>query len=73
MVGSCQELHWFSDGDGHTIYNLGVKTTEDHAGLFGTLDLNGIAKNLIFVNPTVEVTNTNQYAGVLAGDDQLYL
>ena len=56
------------DGDGHTIYNLGVKTTEDHTGLFGTLDLNGIAKNLIFVNPTVEVTNTNQYAGVLAGE-----
>ena len=56
------------DGDGHTIYNLGVKTTEDHAGLFGTLDLNGIAKNLIFVNPTIEVTNSNQYAGVLAGE-----
>lgn len=56
------------DGDGHTIYNLGVKTTEDHAGLFGTLDLNGIAKNLIFVNPIVEVTNTNEYAGVLAGE-----
>lgn len=56
------------DGDGHTIYNLGVKTTEDHTGLFGTLDLNGIAKNLIFVNPTVEVTNSNQYAGVLAGE-----
>lgn len=56
------------DGDGHTIYNLGVKTTEDHTGLFGTLDLNGIAKNLIFVNPTVEVTNTNQFAGVLAGE-----
>ena len=56
------------DGDGHTIYNLGVKTTEDHTGLFGSLDLNGIAKNLIFVNPTVEVTNTNQFAGVLAGE-----
>lgn len=56
------------DGDGHTIYNLGVKTTEDHAGLFGTLDINGIAKNLIFVNPIVEVTNTNEYAGVLAGE-----
>lgn len=56
------------DGDGHTIYNLGVKTTEAHAGLFGTLDINGIAKNLIFVNPIVEVTNTNQYAGVLAGE-----
>ena len=56
------------DGDGHTIYNLGVKTTEDHTGLFGTLDLNGVAKNLIFVNPTVEVTNTNQFAGVLAGE-----
>ena len=36
--------------------------------MFGTLDLNGIAKNLIFVNPTVEVTNTNQFAGVLAGE-----
>ena len=56
------------DGDGHTIYNLGVKTTEDHTGLFGTLDLNGVAKNLIFVNPTVEVTKTNQFAGVLAGE-----
>lgn len=56
------------DGDGHTIYNLGVKTTENHTGLFGTLDLNGIAKNLIFVNPIVEVTNTNQFAGVLAGE-----
>ncbi len=56
------------DGDGHTIYNLGVKTTEDHTGLFGTLDLDGVAKNLIFVNPTVEVTNTNQFAGVLAGE-----
>lgn len=56
------------DGDGHTVYNLGVKTTEGHAGLFGTLDINGVAKNLIFVNPTVELTNTNQYVGVLAGE-----
>lgn len=56
------------DGDGHTIYNLGIKTTEGHAGLFGSLDLNGVAKNLNFVNPTVDVTNTNQYVGVLAGE-----
>ena len=56
------------DGDGHTVYNLGVKTTEGHAGLFGTLNINGVAKNLIFVNPTVELTNTNQYVGVLAGE-----
>ena len=26
------------------------------------------AKNLNFVNPTVDVTNTNQYIGVLAGE-----
>ena len=56
------------DGDGHTVYNLGIKTTEGHAGLFGTLNINGVAKNLIFVNPTVELTNTNQYVGVLAGE-----
>mgnify|MGYP000219500382 CR=1 FL=1 len=56
------------DGDGHTVYNLGIKTTEGHAGLFGSLDINGVAKNLNFVNPTIEVTNTNQYVGVLAGE-----
>ena len=56
------------DGDGHTVYNLGIKTTDGHVGLFGSLDINGVAKNLIFVNPTVDVTNTNQYIGVLAGE-----
>lgn len=56
------------DGDGHTVYNLGIKTTDGHVGLFGSLDIKGVAKNLIFVNPTVDVTNTNQYIGVLAGE-----
>ena len=56
------------DGDGHTVYNLGIKTTDGHVGLFGSLDINGVAKNLNFVNPTVDVTNTNQYIGVLAGE-----
>ena len=56
------------DGDGHTIYNLGINTSNTHAGFFGTLDIAGQAKNIVFVNPTVELTSTNQFAGVLAGE-----
>ncbi len=56
------------DGDGHTIYNLDIQTSDSHAGLFGTLDNLGIAKNLTFVKPTIEVTNGNQYVGVVAGE-----
>ncbi len=56
------------DGDGYTIYNLGIKTTDSHAGLFGTLDNLGIAKNLVFVKPNIQLTSGNQYAGILAGE-----
>ncbi len=56
------------DGDGHTIYNLDIQTSDSHAGLFGTLDNLGIVKDLIFVKPTIELTSGNQYVGVVAGE-----
>ncbi len=56
------------DGDGHTIYNLDIKTDDSHAGLFGTLDNLGIAKNIVFVKPSIQLTSGNQYVGILAGE-----
>ena len=56
------------DGNGYSIYNLGIKTTDSNAGFFGTLDNLGIVKNLTFVKPTIELTSNNQYAGIVAGE-----
>ncbi len=56
------------DGNGRTIYNLGIKTTASCAGFFGTLDNLGIVKNLVFANPSIELTSNNQYAGIVAGE-----
>ncbi len=56
------------DGDGYSIYNLGIQTTASHAGLFGTLDELGVVKNLVIANPTLELTSTNQAAGIIAGE-----
>ena len=56
------------DGGGHVIYNLGINTSNSHAGFFGNLDIAGEARNIVFVTPTIELTSTNQYAGVLAAE-----
>ena len=56
------------DGDGHTIYNLDIQSDDANVGLFGTLDNFGIAKNIVFVKPTIQLSSNNQYAGVVAGE-----
>lgn len=56
------------DGDGHSVDNLSISTTDSHAGLFGTLDQNATVKNVVFTNPTITFTSDNQFAGVVAGE-----
>lgn len=56
------------DGDGHTIYNLNVKTEADgtstlYGGVFGTV-IDGVIRNLTVENATVV---SIKYAGTIAG------
>jgi len=55
------------DGDGHSITNFSLESTETFAGLFG--DVNGAALTQIVISGTVRTRNpgTLAYAGVLAG------
>ena len=56
------------DGDGHTIYNLGIKGTSSHVGIFGTLDTEATAKNFTLVNPDVIGGSSAQFVGTVAGE-----
>ena len=53
------------DGSGKTIRNLYIKAEKQQAGLFGYTFQSNI-KNLTFEN--ANVTNTNNYTGILVGD-----
>ena len=52
------------DGNGKTITNLYINASQNYMGLFGYTD-EGTIKNLTF--EYANVTNTNNYAGVLVG------
>ncbi len=53
------------DGSGKTISNLYIKAEKQQAGLFG-YTFQSTIKNLTFEN--ANVTNTNNYTGILVGD-----
>lgn len=52
------------DGNGHTISNLSVVSTDGYAGLFGKVQ-NGYVHDLIINNASI--TSSGNYAGVLGG------
>lgn len=54
------------DGDSYAISNLSIESTAFNAGLFGSLAPNAKVKNLTLADPTIIMTNNNQYVGVLA-------
>lgn len=55
------------DGANHSIKGLYLNCREDYCGLFGSLEPESVVKNIIFIDPVVEVTPKNYYTGVLAG------
>lgn len=56
------------DGAHHAIVNLSITTNDAHAGLFGMLGEDVEVKDLVFARPTIQVTDDNQFVGVLAGE-----
>ena len=55
------------DGAHHAIVNLSITTNDAHAGLFGMLGEDVEVKDLVFARPTIQMTDDNQFVGVLAG------
>lgn len=56
------------DGDGHSLFNMYVGGTHSRAGLFATMGYGGHAKNLNFINPTIELNTNSAFVGILAGE-----
>ncbi|GEM_PF-154275 len=54
------------DGDNHSIDNLYLNSDESNVGLFADMQENAEVKNLILTHPTIELTDQNSTAGVLA-------
>lgn len=55
------------DGDGHTLSNFTISSDEYRTGLFGELGADSKVKNLVILNPELEVNGNNSYAGIIAG------
>jgi len=56
------------DGDGHALFNMYIAGKTARTGLFATMGYGGHAKNLNFVNPTIELNTNSAFVGVLAGE-----
>ena len=56
------------DGDNHVISNFAIQTDGYRAGLFSNTAENATVKNLTFINPTMELTSNNSYAGFIAAE-----
>ena len=55
------------DGRNYAIKNMYLSTDSDYCGLFGMLDAESSVKNLVFINPVIDLRPKNYYTGVLAG------
>lgn len=56
------------DGRGHAVSNLSITpSTSSWAGLFNRAE-GGVVSNLTFVNPSMDVTSQQSYAGIVAGE-----
>lgn len=56
------------DGDNHTISNFAICNDGYRAGMFSNTAENATIKNLTFMNPTMELTGNNSYAGFIAAE-----
>ena len=70
LAGSWNVIPTFGghlDGRNHAIKNMYISTDSDYCGLFGMLDAESSVKNLVFIDPVIEMRPKNYYTGVLAG------
>lgn len=61
-----EEFSGVLDGDGYHISNLTVGATDGYSGLFGTVEIGAVLRNLTFIDPTVKLggsTNTGLLGG----------
>ena len=56
------------DGNGHTISGLTISTTSGTTGLFSTLNLNRVIRNVGLIAPSVTSTASNVSVGALVGN-----
>lgn len=72
MPGAWNPIDGFAgqlDGDGHTISGLRIAGESAYrTGLFQSLLQGAVVKNLVFVNPTIELNKQNSYVGIVSGD-----
>lgn len=69
-AGSWQPIPTFTgtlDGQNHAIKNLYLNCNDDYCGLFGSIEPEAVIKDLIFIDPKIELTHHNYYSGILAG------
>ncbi|NPD93083.1 GLUG motif-containing protein [Xylanibacter muris] len=55
------------NGDGHSINGLNIESDLYQSGLFSYANVGSEIKNMTIVNPTINITNANNYVGVIAG------
>lgn len=56
------------NGDGHSIYGLNIESDQYCSGIFSYANVGSEIKNLTIVSPTLNITNANNYAGIIAGN-----
>lgn len=56
------------NGDGYALDGLNIKSSTSSAGLFASLGNGAKVSNLTLTEPRLELTSSNQYVGILAGD-----
>ncbi|MBO7165528.1 MAG: hypothetical protein J6V60_05535 [Muribaculaceae bacterium] len=70
LAGSWNVIPTFGghlDGRNFAIKNMYINTNSDYCGLFGMLDAESSVKNIVFIDPVIEMHPSNYYTGVLAG------
>ena len=55
------------DGENHYIQNLYVSTDEYYAGMFGYLERGGVLKNIVLLQPEMQINDGNEYVGTITG------
>lgn len=55
------------DGDGHSLRNFSIASTSYNSGLFGTLGDKSKIRNLVVLNPELNIGDECSYAGIIGG------
>ena len=69
-ISNWTPVGWYSgtfDGNGHSISNLRVNTSETYAGLFGRLQKGGVIRNVHITSGSIVTTNKYGDAGGIVG------